>query len=369
MKRHGWLDAYPMHIVKSGGQYVIKDGQHSSVETHEVWLRIRGGLLAILMVAQSACGEVFILLQAGKSISTLYRMRINMDAKRASLADEENRRSYWNEKMEEAHAFFAKMGTYPIEESGEPMASLVEASDGLEVLFSDTRINNEFPRVYVVRAGLIDAYRSVAHEMNERGWVLKVEDGYRSPEMQRAQSHNPKHFDAILEKVIWELGGELPSPEFMLRRLGVLIATRCRVGTHVSGSAIDISVVSRETGEDIDRGGKYIEFSEITPMDTPFINSSQRENRRQITEIFRRHGWWAYPWEFWHYSSGDSYAEYLSGSGKPGRYGPVIFDGNNIVPMSEEEACVLLEPLEFYRRQISAALRRKSGVAGPEANS
>jgi D-alanyl-D-alanine dipeptidase len=269
-------------------------------------------------------------------------------------------REYWTTQLDEAFAFMEAMRVYPIEECGEPMVSLCEASDGLEVEFSTTLINRTHPRVFFVREGLIKHFRAAAREMNDRGWVLKIEDGYRSPEMQRAQSHNPAHFDVILEKVMWELNGQVPTPELMFRRLSALIATRCRIGTHISGSAIDISVFDRTTGNELERGGTYIEISERTPMASPFITEEERKNRTEITAIMHRNGWFAYPYEFWHFSSGDSYAESLAGTGRPGRYGPVAFDGKSITVIPEPASDEMLEPLEFYERQIKAALERRS---------
>ncbi len=268
------------------------------------------------------------------------------------------KRDYWTSQMDEAFVFMEAMRVYPIVECGEPLVSLRDAAEGLEVQFSTTLINRRHPRVYFIRSGLIEGFQGAAREMNERGWVLKVEDGYRSPEMQRAQSHNPLHFDVILQKVIWELNGAVPSPELMLRRLSALIATRCRIGTHVSGSAIDISVFDRATGEEIDRGGPYIELSEKTPMASPFITPEQHRHRVEIEAIMRRHGWFAYPYEFWHFSGGDSYAETIAGTGKPARYGPVVFDGKSITVIPDPASDELLEPLEFYQRQIDAALER-----------
>jgi len=275
--------------------------------------------------------------------------------------DQAAARAYWTQKMEEAREFQETMRTYPVEDCGEPLVSLREAVAGLDVEFSTTMINDCHPRVYFCREGLIPSFQAVARAMNERGWVLKVEDGYRSPKMQRAQSHNPKHFDLVLKMAIWELGGVLPTPEFLLRRMSAVIATRCRVGTHVSGSAIDISVLDRSTRLEFPRGGRsptYVEISERTPMESPFITEEERKNRRMITALFQEHGWKEYPWEFWHYSQGDCYVEYLTNSGKPSRYGPVDFDGTNSTPIDLAEADELLEPLAFYEKQMVAALER-----------
>jgi D-alanyl-D-alanine dipeptidase len=267
-------------------------------------------------------------------------------------------RAYWTKSMEEAIAFMEQMRRYPIEECGEPMASLIEAADGLEVQFSTSKINHIHPRVFFCREGLIEGFRAIARAMNDRGWVLKVEDGYRSPEMQRAQSHNPRHFDLILKNTIWELGGAIPDPELMLRRMGAIIALRARVGTHVSGSAIDISVFDRETGAEIERGGPYIEISARTPMASPFISANQKKNREAIQALMASHGWIAYPWEFWHFSRNDSYAESLLNTGRAGRYGPIDFDGVSARPIPDPLSDQLLEPLEFYQKEIQSALLR-----------
>lgn len=280
----------------------------------------------------------------------------------ASADSECERKAYWAAQMDEAFDFMEAMRGWPLEECGEPFAPLRESLAGAEVVFSDTLLNGRMPRVYSIRAGLIEAFLGAAREMNARGWILKVEDAYRSPEMQRAQSHNPRHFDLILQKTIWELGGKIPSPDMMLRRMSALIATRCRVGTHVSGSAIDISVLDRETGRELDRGGGYIEISERTPFASPFVSAAQRARREAIDGVMRRHGWIAYPYEFWHYSSGDSYAESLARSGRAARYGAVRLDGSQILPIPEAESDALLEPVEFYRANVAAALERL-GVA------
>lgn len=83
-------------------------------------------------------------------------------------------RSFWTKKMDEAFAFMEKMRAYPIIESGEPMVSLIEAADGLEVRFSETLINRHHRRVYFVREGLMAPFRAVAKQMNDNGWILKI---------------------------------------------------------------------------------------------------------------------------------------------------------------------------------------------------
>ena len=188
--------------------------------------------------------------------------------------------------------------------------------------------------------------------------ILKFEDGYRSPEMQRSLTHSHAIFDALLRIVMWELDGKTPSPDFMLRRTSAIVATRPKVGTHISGSAIDISVLDQATGAEIARGGPYIEVSERTPMDSPFVTEEEQRNRKEITAIFARQRVGGPSYEFWHYSGGDCYAEDLFGTGNAGRHGPVVLEGGTVRPLGAAESDALLEPVEFYRGQIEAALGR-----------
>lgn len=262
--------------------------------------------------------------------------------------------------MDTAYDFMLEMVKYPVEECGEPVVSMVQAAAaaGVEVEFSTTKIVNDIDRVYFLRAGLIDDFLTIARDMNSRGWVLKIEDGFRSTTMQMLLARKPSIFDAILERTIWEHGGGIPSPDLMFKRVSSLVATRPKIGTHMSGSAIDISVLRRDDHSEIDRGRPYLEMSELTPMVSPFVSREAHENRLAITEVMERYGFMAYPYEFWHYNKGDAYAEALNMTGRPARYGAVHVDlaDGTVTPVPHPT-----EPLhskEDMQREIDAALAR-----------
>jgi len=242
--------------------------------------------------------------------------------------DEDKRRAYWSEQMEEAHELMSEVADCAVADSGEQMISLREAVDdaGIEVAFSDTKVVDNHDRIFFLRQGLIDKFLAVGKEMNDKGWVLRVEDAYRTTTIQKKLGRKDDVFGVILERIIWELAGQTPSPEFVLRRLSVLVATSPKLGTHMAGSALDISVFESGTGIEIDRGGPYLEMSELTPMASPFPSAAAQRNRRDITELLAKHGFVAYPYEFWHYSSGDSGAQCVNRIAQPVRYGPVHFD-------------------------------------------
>ena len=279
-------------------------------------------------------------------------------------SDEVARRAYWTQQLEAAYAFmFESILPYPVVECGEPFVSLREAAEQADVVvaFSSLKHVNDLDRLFYLREGQISNFLGAAKKMNELGWVLRVEDGYRTREIQKYLGLTPKVFDAVLQRVMWELGGKVPSPEFMFRRCSALVATVPKFATHMSGSAIDISVMSRnDPALEVDRGGPYIELSELTPMNSPFVSAEGLKHRTKITALMRNHGFVEYPWEFWHYSSGDAYDQFLRKTGKPAIYGAVDWDPvtNVVSPMAD--ATTPLNSEEEIRTEIEAALQRLS---------
>jgi zinc D-Ala-D-Ala dipeptidase len=237
-------------------------------------------------------------------------------------------RSYWTREMDDAYAFMLAVESYPVEECGEPCRPLrpAAADAGVTVLFSEEPHVRGLPRLHYLRAGLVSSFIAAARELNARGWALRVEDAYRTREMQKYNALRPEVFPLVLARARWELRGALPSLDLLRRRLAALIAMNPRVGTHCGASAIDISVIDLANGSEVDRGAPYLEISEKTPMDSPFVSAEARMNRADITSLMKRHGFDTYRFEFWHYNAGDAYAGYLAGEGRPARYGPVDLD-------------------------------------------
>ena len=275
---------------------------------------------------------------------------------------QDQERQYWTQQLEAAWRFmFESILPYPVVECGQALVDLPSAADaaGVDVYFTDQPHVRGLPRVFCLREGQIPGFLGAAREMNARGWALRIEDGFRSREMQKYLGRTPAVFDAILERVMWELGGREPSAEFMFRRCSALVATVPKFGTHMSGSAIDLSVVLRDApGTEVDRGAPYIDMSARTPMDSPYVSAQARHHRREITALMARHGFVAYPWEFWHYSSGDAYEQVLLKTGRPAVYGAVIWDPvtNQVTPLPQPE-----QPLNSFdeiRTEIDAALAR-----------
>lgn len=262
--------------------------------------------------------------------------------------------------MELGYGMVEELLAFPVEECGESFAAIPAAAEaaGVEIQFSGTKIAGDLDRIFYLRKSLVADVISIGREMNRRGWILKLEEGFRTLDMQRALVRKPSVFDSILRRCIWENSGELPAVEFVFRRAIVMVANIPKIGTHMSGSAIDISVFRRDDGSEIPRGGPYIEVSEKTPMRSPFITAEELQNRLEITALMESHGFMHFPYEFWHYNKGDAGDHILNHRTDPARYGPVNWnpDTNEVSPVTDPLSP--LNPLPQIEKEIGAAMAR-----------
>ena len=278
-------------------------------------------------------------------------------------ASEDARRRYWAEQMEAGYELVQRVLPFEVRECRESLASIPDAATeaGVEMLFSTSKIAGGLDRIFVIRAGLIEHVLAAGRGMNERGWILKIEDGYRTLDMQARLGRKPEVFDSILQKCVWECGGRLPSAELVFRRAAVLVANLPKVGTHMSASAIDVSVFRRDDGTEVWRGNPYLEMSERTPMRSPFVAPEALANRLAITEVLETHGFVHFPFEFWHFNQGDAMGNVLSGKLEPGRYGPVNWDPTTGRVDPCDDPLRPLNPLAVFEREILAAMERAAG--------
>ena len=274
--------------------------------------------------------------------------------------DEDARRCFWTEHMERSHHLLQAMNEHPTAESGEGFASIPDTAEeaGVEMLFSDSKIAGNLDRVFSIRESLIPDLLAIARDMRERGWLLKIEDGYRTQKMQTLLGQKPAVFDMIVGSCRWELGGKTPSLDLIRRRSTCLVANHPNRGTHTMGVAVNISVFNLDDGGEIWRGKPYLEMSEYTPMDSPFVTVAAGQNRRAITALMERHGFLHYPGEFWHYNKDDALYHYTAETGQPAPYGSVHWDPitNQVTPYADVHSP--LTPAEEMATHLKAALTR-----------
>ena len=110
-----------------------------------------------------------------------------------SRPDEDARREFWTFHMERSAELLRSMEDGPTQESGEGLASIpaAAAEAGVEMWFSDSKIAADLDRIFFIRRGLIPDLMAIGRDMNERGWILKIEDGFRTVEMQTLLGRKP----------------------------------------------------------------------------------------------------------------------------------------------------------------------------------
>lgn len=277
--------------------------------------------------------------------------------------DEGARREYWREQMELGYDLVQQIAAWPVEECGEPFADLqlLAMQQGVPLLFSESLIGPGLSRIFWIRQSLAADVLKIAEAVNQRGWILKIEDCYRTLAMQRTLGSRAAIFDAVLRKCLWETGGKMPDPELLFRRCSVLVAIVPKVGTHMSASAIDISVYRCSDGVEVWRGNPYLEMSERTPMRSPFVEPEFTQNRLTITSILEEHGFMHFPYEFWHYNKGDALWHILTGTPGPAKYGPVHWDAARNEVRAVERSEEPLRPVLEIERELQAAVERMKG--------
>ena len=200
------------------------------------------------------------------------------------MQDENSRRSYWAEQMEEAANYINKMREYPVEECGEKMISLRKAvkTARLTVKFSDNKISDKYEPLFYLREGLIKKFLAIAKALNNRGWFIKVEDAFRTRSMQREIGKQCSVFNAILERVIWENNGKLPSLDLFFSRFKNFIIPSPKAAAHMTGSALAVTVYHAGNLKPLYCGAKYQAISEMTMMNSPFISDEADEIRGEL---------------------------------------------------------------------------------------
>ena len=142
------------------------------------------------------------------------------------------------------------------------------------------------------------ALKNVADELRAKGYRLKVYDAYR-PQM------------AVDHFVRWaeNLGDKRMKPYFYPQveknRLFVEGYIDAKSG-HSRGSTIDLTLFDMSTGKEVDMGGTFDYFGELSHPDYKGnLTAKQLQNRMLLREAMTRHGFKPLATEWWHFTLRD----------------------------------------------------------------
>lgn len=138
------------------------------------------------------------------------------------------------------------------------------------------------------------ALKAASSELFVQGYRLKIFDAYRP-------ACAVKHF------VLWGIEDQdirmkpYFYPELQKQELFAkgYIAKK---SSHSRGSAVDLTLLDMASGKEVDMGGPFDLFSELShPDNRDLITEEQYENRMMLQKVMVRNGFEPYECEWWHF--------------------------------------------------------------------
>lgn len=134
-------------------------------------------------------------------------------------------------------------------------------------------------------------------DLAKMGYSFKIFDGYRP---QQAVDHFQRWAKDLNDtKMKKEYYPEVAKED--LFRLGYIAAK----SGHSRGSTVDLTLVELKTGKELDMGGSFDFFGEISHHGTKLISKKQTKNRDILKNVMLKYGFKLYPEEWWHYTLSD----------------------------------------------------------------
>ncbi len=138
------------------------------------------------------------------------------------------------------------------------------------------------------------ALKAVSNEMMVQGYRLKIFDGYRPVSA-------VKHF------MLWAIEDQdirmkpYFYPDIAKQELfdRGYIAKR---SSHSRGSTVDLTLLDMKSGKEVDMGGPFDLFSELSHPDFKGITDQQYQNRMTLQKAMLRNGFNTLDCEWWHFT-------------------------------------------------------------------
>lgn len=161
--------------------------------------------------------------------------------------------------------------------------------------FVGQRIDGYEEPVAILTREAANALKQVSDDMLRRGYRLKVYDGYRP---QRAVDHFVRWAedldDTAMKSVFYPQvdKADLFEQGFIAKKSG-----------HSRGSTVDLTLVDALTGKELDMGGAFDYFGELShPGYRGELTQAQIDNRMLLREAMLRHGFKPLSTEWWHFT-------------------------------------------------------------------
>ena len=163
--------------------------------------------------------------------------------------------------------------------------------------FVGDRIDGYNASVALLTKEAADALKSAADEFEEYGYRIKIYDAYRP---RRAVLH----FKEWVKDLEDDRMKEYFYPEMEKSDLfsGGYISGKSK---HSSGSTVDLTLFDMETGKEVDMGGPFDYFGELSHPSYSDLTDEQKENRSLLKTVMKRNGFNGISTEWWHFTLND----------------------------------------------------------------
>lgn len=160
--------------------------------------------------------------------------------------------------------------------------------------FVGTRIDGYEEPVALITQKAASALRKASDEFRKKGYSIKIYDAYRP---QRAVDHF----------VQWskDLADTAMKSVFYPHIQKTTIFSRgyvARKSKHSRGSTVDMTLVDLKTGKEVDMGGSFDYFGNISRTMSESITAEQHQNRLLLRNIMVANGFYPVQGEWWHFT-------------------------------------------------------------------
>lgn len=145
----------------------------------------------------------------------------------------------------------------------------------------------------ILRTDAAEALAAVQHDLAPQGYGLRIYDAFRPT---RAVSFFMEWSKSVDERTKPEYYPDFEKPE--LFELGYI----AEKSGHSLGGTVDLTLVNLVTGEELDMGGPFDYFGELSHYETTGLTETQLEHRALLHDSMLARGFTQYPLEWWHFS-------------------------------------------------------------------
>ena len=163
--------------------------------------------------------------------------------------------------------------------------------------FVGTRVDGYEQPVALATRPAAEALKKVSDELKAQGYRLKIYDTYRP---QRAVNHFIRWAENLSDTLMKsQFYPELDKS--VLFDQGYI----CARSGHSRGSTIDLTLFDMRTGQEVDMGGNFDYFGQLSHPDYDGVTPEQMANRMLLREAMLRHGFNPLTEEWWHFTLKD----------------------------------------------------------------